>query len=282
MSVNVLDCEGAKNRPDIRVLGNILSGICTVRPAGSKYGFDRRILFIKEEGLSPGSIVAALKDRDFDNDESLPVNSPRTWLARVNNQNILVGWSWERKEIENYLIDPEVVSRALGSKAPPIQDYQTALEESAKTIADYTAARIALSLSRPSKLLPLNNCWGDMGGQHSFPASLTEQDCRAGIKDAVRQYEQAQVCQEDDVLASFEQLLSKCRVGGCRFQNYLTFFSGKDLLCGMRTVLIDWGLGEPFVFRERIIKGIENSTDNVSDWLQEWTQLRRCLKSFEN
>lgn len=279
MSVNILYCEGGKNSPDIRVLLNILSGACTVRPAGSKYGLDRQILFIKQENLLPSSVVAALKDRDFDSDESPPVNSPRNWLARVHNQSIQVGWSWERKEIENYLIDPEVVSRALGSKAPPIGDYCAALEESAKTIADYTAARIALSLSR-QPLLPLNNCWGNTGGQHPFPNCLTELDCRVGVADVVRQYEQAQIIREDDVLNSFDQLLSLCRVGGIRFQNFLTFFSGKDLLCGMRSALVDWGLGEPFVFRERIVKGIENSTENVSAWIPEWNRLRQVVQNF--
>lgn len=65
MPVNILYCEGGRNSPDIRVLLNILSAICTIRPAGSKYGLDRQILFIKQENLLPGSIVAALKDRDF-------------------------------------------------------------------------------------------------------------------------------------------------------------------------------------------------------------------------
>ena len=282
MSVNILYCEGGKNSPDIRVLLNILSGICTVRPAGSKYGLDRQILFIKQENLLPSSVVAALKDRDFDSDESPLVNSPRNWLARVNNQSIQVGWSWERKEIENYLIDPEVVSHALGSKAPPIEDYRAALEESAKTIADYTAARIALSLSRHQPLLPLNNFWGNMAGQHPFPDRLAELDCRVGIKDAVRQYEQVQIIREDDVLNSFEQLLSLCRFGGSRFQNFLTFFSGKDLLCGMRSALIGWRLGEPFVFLERIVKGIENSTENVSSWIPEWNQLRQVVQNFSS
>ncbi len=279
MSVNILYCEGGKNSPDIRVLLNILSGVCIVRPAGSKYGLDRQIIFIKQENLLPSSIVAALKDRDFDSDESLPLNSPRNWLTRVHSQNIQVGWSWERKEIENYLIDPEVVSRALGSKAPPIEDYRAALEESAKNIADYTAARVALSLSR-QQLLPLNNCWGNIGGQHPFPDRLAESDCRTGITNIVRQYEQAQIIRENDVLNSFDQLLPMCRVGGVRFQSFLTFFSGKDLLCGMRSALTGWGLGEPFVFRERIVKGIENSTENVSYWISEWQQLRQVVQNF--
>lgn len=279
MSVNILYCEGGKNSPDTRVLLNVLTGICTVRPAGSKYGLDRHILFIKQENLLPSSIVVALKDRDFDKDGSPPVNSPRNWLAKVNSQDIQAGWSWERKEIENYLIDPEVVSHALGSKAPPIGDYRAALEESARTIADYTAARIALSISR-QPLLPLKNCWGNMGGKHPFPDRLAEADCRNGITDIVRQYEQAQIVREDNVFEYFEHLLSMCRVGGCRFQNFLTFFSGKDLLCGMRSALAGWGLGEPFVFRERIVKGIENSTESVSSWVPEWDQLRQIVQNF--
>ncbi len=279
MPVNILYCEGGKNSPDIRILLNILSGICTVRPAGSKYGLDRQILFIKQENLLPGSIVAALKDRDFDCDESLPLNSPRNWLARVDDQDMQVGWSWERKEIENYLIDPEVVSHALGSKAPPINDYCSALEESASSISDYTAARISLSLSRQS-LLPLKNSWGNVGGQHPFPEHLAESDCRIGITEIIRNYKQIQIIQESDVLDLFEQLLPVCRVGGARFQNFLTFFSGKDLLCGMRSALTGWGLGEPFVFRERIIKGIENSTESVSSWLPEWNQLRQIVQIF--
>ncbi|MGL4502193.1 MAG: hypothetical protein ACRCU2_24220, partial [Planktothrix sp.] len=71
-----------------------------------------------------------------------------------------------------------------------------------------------------------------MGGKkHPFPGRLAESDCRAGIINIIQQYEQAQIIQEDDVLNCFEQLLSTCRVGGVRFQNFLIFFSGKDLLC---------------------------------------------------
>ncbi|GDZ92982.1 hypothetical protein PA905_08150 [Planktothrix agardhii CCAP 1459/11A] len=118
MSINILYCEGGNKSPDIRVLTNILSGSCgSIKPAGSKYGLDRQILFIRQQNLLPSSVVVAVKDRDFDSDDSLPQNTPRNWSARVNNQTIQVGWSWERKEIENYLIDPEVVSRALGSNA---------------------------------------------------------------------------------------------------------------------------------------------------------------------
>ena len=281
MPVNLLYCEGGKNSPDLRVLLNVLSGVCTVRYSGSKYGLDGKIIFIRQENLSPSVVVAALKDRDFDEDESQPVHSPRNWLLRDNDKNIQVGWTWERKEIENYLIDPEVVRYALGSKAPPIDDYRAELEKSAKTIADYTAARIALSLSR-RRLLPLKNSWGNAGinKKHLFPESLLESDCREEIKNIVNLYEQSQLVREGDVLDVFDRLLSSCRVGGCRFKDYLTFFSGKDLLYAMKTALADFSLGEPSAFRERVVKGIENSTENVWTWLPEWNQLRQMAQQF--
>jgi hypothetical protein len=97
--------------PDIRVLTNILSGSCgSIKPAGSKYGLDRQILFIRQQNLLPSSVVVAVKDRDFDSDDSLPQNTPRNWSARVNNQTIQVGWSWERKEIENYLKEHDAMT----------------------------------------------------------------------------------------------------------------------------------------------------------------------------
>jgi hypothetical protein len=47
------------------------------------------------------------------------------------------------------------MKRALGSKAPPLTEYRTALQASANMIADYTAARITLSLARV-QILPLS------------------------------------------------------------------------------------------------------------------------------
>ena len=281
MPVNIIYCEGGKNSPDSRILLNLVSGMgITIKYARSKYGIDRQILFIMQENLLPGSAVAALKDRDFDDDDSSPENAPRDWSVRDNEQNIRIGWSWERKEIENYLIDPDVVSRALGSKAPPPDDYRSSLENSAKTIADYTAARTALSLPRQTRL-PLKNCWGTQGinSRHLFPELLSISDCCEGIKNNVRLYEQTQIIREDDVLSSFNKLLLSCRSGGTRFQYFLTFFSGKDLLYGMRTDIRKFGLGKPCDFLERIVKGIENSTDNVWMWLSEWERLRQLLKA---
>lgn len=280
MSVNILYCEGGRKSFDIRVISKILednSG--TVETMGSKYGFENRVILARK--LKSEFVIAGLRDRDFDADDSPPKFRPREWFFRNNQERVQIGWYWERKEIENYLIDPEVVRRSLGKKAPPPEEYCEALEKSAEAIADYTAARIALSLSRLPRLLPLSNCWGEKQWGIIFPESLSETDCRQQISEIVSKYQQDQIIEEQTVLNKFDEILPSCRPGGVRFdnQNYLTFFAGKDLLCGMQEALSDFGLGKPSDFRERIIVGIGKSPEDVGTWLPEWQRLRELVSS---
>jgi hypothetical protein len=67
--------------------------------------------------------------------------------------------------------------------------------------------------------------------------------------------------------------------GGSRFQNqnFFTFFAGKDLLYGMRSELSRFGFESPVVFRDRILKGIEETSEDVWTWLPEWQRLRELL-----
>jgi hypothetical protein len=85
-----------------------------VRPIGSKQGLAQRILGGKDvragSAMLQGSryAIAGLRDRDFDDDDSPPTANPRNWYITDARQQISLGWYWERKEIENYLIDPKV------------------------------------------------------------------------------------------------------------------------------------------------------------------------------
>ena len=80
-------------------------------------------------------------------------------------------------------------------------------------------------------------------------------------------YQRAHAINENDVSEKFEIYLSQCRPHGERFQNFLTFFSGKDLLWSMESSLKSLGFASPNEFRERILKGLENSLDSVWTWL---------------
>ena len=272
MSVNVLYCEGGDKSPDIRILSRILAGVCTVQAFDSKYGFKERICIAR--GFQPAT--AGIRDSDFDDeDDSPPTNIPRIWSGNWQNKTVQFGWLWERKEIENYIIDPEVVRLALGNKAPPPSEYIAALDAAANLIANYSAARIALSQSRIKKPKQLNNKWtGTGGGKHPLPDGLTEADCDVGIRDCVRDYGNIQIVQEADVLNKFQKILPTCRAGGVRFQYYLTFFAGKDLLSGMERIGSSFIRGTPWDFQNVLVEKIVKSPEDIWTWLPEWQALR--------
>jgi len=159
-----------------------------------------------------------------------------------------------------------------------IEEYRVFLQDATVAIADYTAARTALSIHRP-RFSPLENSWGTERSldRHQFPEQFGEEDCRQGIQTTLQNFAQSQIPTPHDVLASFDQLLVLCRPGGLRHQHFLTFFAGKDLLLAMSSGLAEMGFESPKQFRERVIKGMEESLDDVWTWLPEWNQLRAMI-----
>jgi hypothetical protein len=284
MPVNTLYCEGNTQSSDIQVLFKIVPEGCVPKPIGSKHGLNHRILGARE--AKKNEAIVGLKDRDFDDDDSQPLNCPHDWATTVNGKRLQLGWYWDRKEIENYLIDPEVVKRALGSKAPPINEYKTILKKSAQKIADYTAARIALSgISYPN---PPFNCWGEereLGYFFPKDKGLQAQDCRSKIGSILADKKRKMDVFQSDVLDKFEQLQQDCKPGGKRFEYYLTFFAGKDLLYMMRHDLKRFGFKDSqqlacYTFRDAVLRGIRYSPTDVWTWLPEWQRLRDLLESF--
>jgi hypothetical protein len=266
----------------MRVISAITPPGCLVRPIGSKQGLAQRILGGKD--VRPSSAIEGLRDRDFDDDDSTPTGNPRNWYITDAGKQVSLGWYWERKEIENYLIDPKVVKRSLKDNAPPASDYRAALQQSAEKITAYTAARITLSLYLSSRPSPPNNAWGeerDRKEGYRFPKDkgLTEVNCKAELNNIIKQYEQRLSSPRRNPNEEFERLLPTCKTGGSRFQNqnFLTFFAGKDLLYGMRDELSRFGFESPAIFRERILQGIEETDEDVWTWLPEWNSLQELL-----
>ena len=124
MPVDQLLCEGGNNSPDVVVLRNLLIGRCGVLALGAKYGMGSRII-ARREAVGRDDVYGIL-DGDFVNVWKQPLDQPVDWKG---SDGTLFGWRWERKEIENYLIDPVVVDLALNrpNHAVPIHDYQSAL-----------------------------------------------------------------------------------------------------------------------------------------------------------
>jgi len=282
MSVRLLYCEGKSKSLDLQILSALLSGITIdIQPVGSKHILKDRIIGARD--AQPNWSIAGIKDRDFDDDNSPPINNPRNWKDKNTGENL--GWTWERKEIENYLIDPNVVKLGLGSKAPPPDEYQQALKASAEKMSYYTAARITLSFYLQNRPSPPQNYWGEKqykkykDEDYYCPKDrgLTRDNCRSQTNNIVTQYQNS-LGKKLDILGAFDRLLPSCRPGGFRFENYLTFFAGKDLLFGMQNALRKFNFESPVVFRQAIIQGIAESPEDVWTWLPEWQKLQELIR----
>ncbi|MCU0288930.1 MAG: hypothetical protein MUF15_21360 [Acidobacteria bacterium] len=282
MSISVLLCEGGPSSPDLRVLSKLLTGLCQVKYSGGKYGMGERIKLWREmsEKANRLDICCGILDGDFITEWKIPINEPRKWES--NDKKIHFGWRWERKEIENYLIDPLVVRNSLGKKSPHMDMYTQELKLARNSIAIYQAARTALDKHR-LRFYPLLSAFGkECGGEkHPFPVALDEESCIIGIRENIRKYSETQIIREEKVLDSFGYYKSECLEGGQRFNNFLQAFSGKDLLWAMNDWLSNNGFIGSLAFREKIVSGIQQSTEDISTWLPEWEKLRTVIANYD-
>lgn len=276
--VNLLLCEGGPGSPDVRVLRKLLAGYCEVRPAGSKYGMGTSIL-AHREAIGERQI-AGLLDGDFPAswERDVPPETPVNWES--SDQRIRFGWRWARKEVENYLVDPDVVSRSLGEAAPPAEQYRRQLDAAAERIAVYQAARTALSNCR-RRFQPLPASWGPERGRdkHPFPDDLSGAACREGIQRTVAAHLVEQVSPEE-VMRRYDELLPEFAEGGIRRRSYAWLFAGKNLLLGMESDLVQLRSRNAGAFREKVLLGIENTSEDIATWVPEWAALRASLNDF--
>ena len=277
MPVNLLLCEGGPNSPDVRLLSKLLAGQCEVRPMGGKQGMGDRIK-ARRENL--GNTVYGMLDGDFLTDWEMPRGKPHSWTINENNRTIHLGWRWERKEVENYLIDPEVVHRALGSASPPEDEYKDALDQTRDEIAIYQAARTALSACR-RRFSPLPSAFGPKRGRekHPFPDKLDEPACRAGIDQTVQEYADAHVTTPEHAIGRFSAYTQEFQSGADRRNYFLYAFAGKDLLWAMNERLQQWGFAGAWAFRERVLKGVLRASKDIANWLPEWKALLEEIKT---
>jgi len=271
MPVSLLLCEGSASSPDARVLNRILLGLGAIQPLGGKYGMGERIKARRD--VLRQNTVFGLLDGDFLAEWETPTCRPRPWIG---SDQTVFGWRWERKEIENYLIDPEVVGRSLGQTAPNNGDYQIALERARDRVSTYQAARLALVVHRP-RFQPMANAFGRERGAlgHLMPDDFSENTCLEGIRQTVGEHNDQQAIVMSAVESEFQTRRPECETGGARFSHFLTSFSGKDLLHAMSLDLQAFGFESPAVFLERVLRGIDNTSDDVALWLEEWTALRQ-------
>ena len=226
--------------------------------------------------LLGSSAVYGLLDGDFRN-WVVPTGNPQKWEGE--NGTIHFGWRWERKEIENYLIDPLVVEKALGNALP---DYSGMLHRAAAKLVPYQAARITLSLKRP-RFVQLPNAFGKPNGRdkHLIPEQIDYQNCLSEAQSLAQQWSAGRSISDEEIESLYTDVLAECSPpNGGRFKHFLSCFAGKDLLWSMNDELRTQGFASPLVFLERILVGISKSSDDIALWLPEWQALRQAVGSI--
>lgn len=279
MPVGMLLCEGLPGGPDVTLLSRLCLGLSVqVQPVRGKYGMKNQILMHRDtRGVSQ---IYGIRDRDFDGTWQPPADRPVSWLEEVDHQAVHIGWTWERKEIENYLIDPAVVFPLLGKKIQDQAAYTAGLLAARDALVHYQAARMALSAARPSTRR-LENEFRKSDVDALIGLSTEEQRisrCRELMQACAHDFRQSNTLNDDALLSAFEQVyLPQCSPDGLRYQHYLTAFSGKDLLRRMTPVLADQGFKSASVFIATIKQAITEYEGTLTDLLPEWAALRHLL-----
>lgn len=139
MPVSKLLVEGEL---DATLLGAVLKGRPPVTRGGSKNALKPKVMEERKGNLA--STVCYIRDRDFDVDP--PADRSRPGVHASSAAGAL-GWHWCRHEMENYLLEPAIVTRATACDDAA---YRAALLDAAAALLHYEAARAAVGTTRRS------------------------------------------------------------------------------------------------------------------------------------
>ncbi len=213
----VLFCEGDDRSPDAPVLRAILHGLpVDVRPVGSR-GIFRQMLLDHPD-------ARALRDGDFPDDPAAwrPDPAAAPWPGESDWQGWSAGrsagWRWRRKEIENYLLDPEVLGWVMGWSARQQQDYTAVLTDAMHACAERTAARMAILKLLPKFERPVVK---------PFDPALSGDALLAELRQRHRRARSPTARTEEEIVQRFLSLRPLCLPGGPCWHPWI--IAGKDL-----------------------------------------------------
>jgi len=234
------------------------------------------------EKLDKSQVVAGyLRDRDFDFEPPEDLSKP-TMDKDIDGTSF--GWRWCRHEIENYLIEPSIISSVT---TWPIAEIENVIRDVAKKIRYYEAARWTVGSVRCS-LPPYHelNTRPDQVKKKDFalPPDLSLQAVNDWASSAIESYRVhfTKTTDKNTVSEKFNGFVT-------RFDNAFTdhvgsvlvWFSGKDILAAMaewlkiKNKLID----HPAKFVEILRDWVIAHPEEALELLPEWKALREMLRA---
>ncbi|WP_437287892.1 hypothetical protein [Sorangium sp. So ce406] len=271
--MSVLLCEGEDNSPDVRLLHAILRGTgVQVEPSGGKDAFAGLIRGRRRQ--NPG--VCGITDGDFPRDPGAWTVAtdpgPRQWTVRHGEKQLVLGWRWRRKEVENYLLDPDVLARALRWDPAAKSRYVAQLERVFNALGHVTAARIALTCCAPRR----NRL------ETQVRLDATREELAQELRKKAGEYTDGARLDTDKLLEAFERHVPDCLSGGRFRQHALEVFAGKNILAKIQSTpgfAFDPLLKSRPELEERILNALEHDAEPHA-WLPEWAALRSAVETW--
>jgi len=261
---------------EVQVLNPILLGNPTIQQGGSKNALKARAGTERRENQYAAGY---LRDRDFDFDPPADLTRP-TLDSTFENAGISLGWRWCRHELENYLIDPAVVSEAMQWD---ISDVEEALRQAATTIRDYEAARWAIGIVR--RALPPHyelRTRPDGLNEIGLPPQLDAATVNAWASQNINDHRAPMVAATDpaSVNASLQSLAARFDDAFIAdTANILLWFSGKDLFASLNGWIVAKGIANPGDFRARLRDWVIANPQRAVELLPEWGGLIQLLRA---
>lgn len=278
MPVSVLFVEG---KLDAELLGAVFKGGPSITRGGTKYDLAKRAL----EQRTPQSTVSYVRDRDFDLDPPPPNNRscPQEDRPKDSNRNA-IGYFWCRHEIENYLLEPAIVSRTLGCDGTHVRD---ALLEAGARILDYQAARGAIGVTR--RELPPNYKFETRpedapGEKLKLPEDLSPHGVTTWMKAHAEAF-RSKVCPMleakamERIFRERRELLSEDVQKSA--DEILIHFSGKDLFAALGSWIQNQKRADvqgPGDLRSRVRDWMRDNPEETLTLLPEWGAFLDLLK----
>lgn len=272
MPVALLLCEGEAQSFDVRLLLSILrNAVGEIRPSGGKDGFPNLV----RSHRRTTDRTCGICDGDFPRKPPgwALATTAQEWSYTFENKTVRIGWRWRRKEIENYLLDPDVLQRTYGWSTAKRGEYERHLDRALDQLGEATAARTALTACAPTK----NRLSTRIDGRQDAPA------LEKVLRTRAVEYNKGATLNETTLVTSFHDLIPMCTTGGHFRRAGLSFFAGKDIAAQLTC--------QPGIQKlERSLKNIDDIGDEVitalsrapapHTWLPEWQSLRDAVEAW--
>lgn len=228
-----------------------------------------------------------LRDRDYDFDVDVALKVPQPIEFNDNGAKKIVGWHWCRHEIENYLLEPEILSASCGASVDEVKEE---IKKAAIYLRFYQASRWTIGVSKRKGMLPppfdLSTKPKEIAKEKKdflIIEDCSKESClnwvRNDSKEFLSKFENA--LNEIEVEKRYYEYVTEFSITNCENIDWvLHMFSGKDLFTALSTWFKKIRLNHPSEARERIISWIIDNPTKSIEAINEWQRLIDLFKTI--